>query len=278
LNIKIDVKSLEELMQSFYILTGIRIVIFDTEYHEVLSYPTENSKLCSILKSNPFIYEKCKECDLNSFYECRRKGELIIYKCHAGMVETATPLKENGAIIGYAMFGQIIDVKSKYKFKRGIAKLCKQYGLNEADAVAGANLIRYKSTAQIYAASRILEICTSYILLKELISIRNDMVFNKIAAYIEEHLSENITCENICSEFNLSRSSLYRISKANKSDGIASLIQNKRMEKAYQLIKNSDLKISDIASAVGFNDYNYFSKVFKMTYGFSPRKIRNKET
>lgn len=277
MSIKIIVESLKEIMQSFYTLTGIRIIIFDTEYNEVLSCPPEDSKLCSIMKYNPSAREKCKECDMNSFKECRRKGELIIYKCHAGMVETATPLKENGGVIGYAMFGQIVDNKNKDTLREKIAELSTKYGLDTAEALQAADYVKYKSVNQIYATSKILETCASYILLKELVSNKNDKLFSKINKYIEDNLSGNITTDTICKEFNISRSSLYRMFEDNNLDGIAKLIKHKRMEKAKKLIRYSDIAISEIATVIGFDDYNYFSKVFKHTYGISPSKFRKSQ-
>jgi AraC-like DNA-binding protein len=40
------------------------------------------------------------------------------------------------------------------------------------------------------------------------------------------------------------------------------------------LLKNTDLSISEIAVAVGFEDSNYFSRAFKRSYGLTPREHR----
>ncbi|MBP1990678.1 helix-turn-helix domain-containing protein [Paenibacillus eucommiae] len=47
-----------------------------------------------------------------------------------------------------------------------------------------------------------------------------------------------------------------------------------RLEKAKELLQQSDLKISEIASRVGYNDANYFSQCFKGVYGLAPGKYR----
>ncbi len=50
-----------------------------------------------------------------------------------------------------------------------------------------------------------------------------------------------------------------------------------RMEKAVELLKNTQLKTYAIAERVGYQEQNYFSYVFKKTYGVSPSKYRNRQ-
>ena len=45
---------------------------------------------------------------------------------------------------------------------------------------------------------------------------------------------------------------------------------------AEQMIRSTSMQISEIASNVGFYDYNYFSKVFHRKFGCSPREYRKK--
>ena len=54
----------------------------------------------------------------------------------------------------------------------------------------------------------------------------------------------------------------------------AAYILRRRMHKAKKLLKVTDLPISEIANNVGFSDYNYFSRVYKKTYGKSPKYYR----
>jgi two-component system response regulator YesN len=49
------------------------------------------------------------------------------------------------------------------------------------------------------------------------------------------------------------------------------------LQQAKILLKNSEKAISEIAEAVGFNDYNYFSRIFKKYYGISPRDYRKQK-
>lgn len=48
-----------------------------------------------------------------------------------------------------------------------------------------------------------------------------------------------------------------------------------RMERAKELLENSDIKILDIAERLGYTDNHYFSKAFKNYYDVSPSQYRN---
>ena len=99
--------SLLELMQDFYILTGIRIVIFDSAYREVLAWPADRCSFCRLMHDHEISEKQCAVRELHIFERCRKNSELEIYHCPAGLVEATAPLIDNGIIIGYIMFGQI---------------------------------------------------------------------------------------------------------------------------------------------------------------------------
>ncbi len=98
-------------MTSFYTLTNIKIVIFDECYHEIIAYPKENSKLCTLMQSGDKTKHKCIKSNIEAFETCKKTKQLLIYNCHAGLVEATAPLLDNGLIIGYIMFGQILFLK-----------------------------------------------------------------------------------------------------------------------------------------------------------------------
>ena len=52
------------------------------------------------------------------------------------------------------------------------------------------------------------------------------------------------------------------------------LLQRKRLSKAVELMCDTDLPISDIIAAVGYENNSYFHRVFKVRYGVTPRAFR----
>ena len=265
MSLKFDTHELADLMKNFYTLTGIRIVLFDENYREIFAYPKECSPFCLHMRQYPRFYELCCQSDKISFETCKKSGVLTTYKCHAGLIEATSPIMNNGSIIGYVMFGQVSDSKEKDDFKNSLLTLSKNYThSNEINELI--KKIKFKSKKQLVAASKILEACTSYILLKEIIKPSRIELFSAIDDYIASHLAEDITIPSLCRKFSISRTRLYAYIKA------------KRLTKAKELLQSTDMSVADISLAVGFSDYNYFLKAFKEHFGVSTKIIRKKET
>lgn len=262
------------LMQDFYLLTGIKIVLFDENYTELISYPLDKKTFCMHMRENAEFDHKCKVSDESFCRKCSVTKTLEIYKCHAGLTEAIAPIKDNGRIIGYMMFGQVTDNKDREAFTLQMKALCKTYKIDK-DLDKSIKKIKYKNTRQILAAAKILDALTEYILLKEMIHPSGKQLIDEIESFIDNHISEEITIERLCKEFKISRTKLYDIAKQHLGKGIAAFIKDKRLLKAKNLIKSTDMKIAEISYAVGFSDYNYFLREFKRKYGVSSKAYRN---
>ncbi len=274
MNLRFDTEQIEMLMQSFYTLTGIRFVLFDTAFREVISYPKESCDFCKLMKSCPKTRRKCNYADRRSFGKCEQENTLVIYKCHAGLHEAVIPLHENERIIGYLMFGQITDTPDKTKLYENVDMLAARYGFDQTVLQATVDAVTCKSVEEINAAAKIMEACTSYIIYKELITPESNRIIEAAKAFIEAHLGENAEITVLCEQLGVGRTRLYELFKAETGMGIAAYIRRRRMHRAKKLLKTTEMSIDEIAEAVGFADYNYFSRVYKKTYGRSPKSYR----
>ncbi|MBQ7794299.1 MAG: PocR ligand-binding domain-containing protein, partial [Clostridia bacterium] len=189
-----DIDGLRELMEQFYILTGMRIVLFDEAHNEIASYPEKGIPFCSYMRLDADFDCKCRMSDKISFERCNQTNSLTIYKCHAGLIEATAPLTDNGNIIGYIMFGQIGDIRDKNNFLDNLLKSGGYY--DTEDVIRNAKKIKFKSDKQITAAAKILETCTNYILIKEMVKQPRIHLITKIDRYIDENLEENLTVDS----------------------------------------------------------------------------------
>ena len=96
----------------------------------------------------------------------------------------------------------------------------------------------------------------------------------KIMEYVELHLGNEITIKRLSEITNMSISHLSKIFKSETKQTISEYIAKKRCEKAASFLKNTDYAIQDISSFVGYQDNNYFVKVFKKIYGITPSSYR----
>lgn len=269
MKIKLDTLNLLETMKYFHMLTGIRTVIFDAAFQEVLAYPEQACDFCQSIRASEELRDKCYKSDLAAFEQCKEMNNLYIYKCHAGLVEAAMPIRNENKIIGYMMLGQITDIKDKKGLKELETEILEKYGIT-----CNTSEIKYKNKNQILAATKLLEICTDYMILREMIEEENEKLSIAAKAYIDEHLSEEIDIYDLCDYVGTSRTKLYETFKKDCGIGIAAYIKEKRLATARRLLKNTEDSVAEISASVGFYDYNYFSRVYKQKYGVSPHKDR----
>jgi len=93
--------------------------------------------------------------------------------------------------------------------------------------------------------------------------------------YINKNYSrQNFQVTDLCDEFKLSRSQLYRKTNALLGTSISDYIQNIRLQKAQALLKDHSKSIADIAYEIGYTSPDYFSTVFKAKYNLTPSQFR----
>lgn len=98
----------------------------------------------------------------------------------------------------------------------------------------------------------------------------------KFLSYIEQHHArQDFQVSDLCGEFGLSRSQLYRKVTALLGESISYHIQNVRLRKAEELLMEGKYSIAEIAYQVGYSSPDYFSTVFRSKYGMPPSEFKN---
>lgn len=94
---------------------------------------------------------------------------------------------------------------------------------------------------------------------------------------IEAHLGEeDFNVEQLSAELLLSRSQLHRKLKALTGQTASAFLSNYRLQKAFDLLKDSRLSVGEVSVKVGFSTPQYFSTKFKEKYGYSPSEAPKK--
>jgi len=98
-------------------------------------------------------------------------------------------------------------------------------------------------------------------------------VGNVIGA-LEHDYAKEWRVSELLSIAHMSRSTLMRVFRRATGQTPIEYLVRLRIQKAMELLRNSDRTITEIAMDVGFNDSNYFSRQFRRITGSSPRQIR----
>ncbi len=99
-------------------------------------------------------------------------------------------------------------------------------------------------------------------------------IAQKAAAWIDSHYAESLTLASIAERYHVESSYFSKIFRQEMGVNLILYITQKRIEKSKEYIRYSDMGLMEIAFMVGYDDYTYFSRVFKKNEGISPREYR----
>lgn len=93
--------------------------------------------------------------------------------------------------------------------------------------------------------------------------------------YIESNFLNEIKIDDLAGIAHMSSRNFQRVFTKSMGTSVRDYIITQRLKYSCDLLKQSDLPITDIAYDSGFNDSNYYSRQFKKHYGITPRQFRN---
>ena len=99
----------------------------------------------------------------------------------------------------------------------------------------------------------------------------------EVILYLHKNYAGDIDMEKMASLVNLSVGRFIKAFKKATGHTPHAYLLNLRLFFAKELLANTDLAIYQVAAAVGIDDALYFSRIFKIRCGISPREFRNKK-
>lgn len=97
---------------------------------------------------------------------------------------------------------------------------------------------------------------------------------HEVALYLQNHIHESVSLEELAQRFFMSRSYLTRSFRNVTGFSVVEYMTYIRIQKAQHLLRESDRSITEIADLCGFGNITYFEKVFKTTTGHTPVQYR----
>ena len=271
-----DKEKLRQVLKDFHTLTGMTCSVFDANFNQIIFYPNPMATLCAKIKSTPKGRMRCQSSDMQACIKAAEKRAPHTFTCHAGLMDTATPIIYAGEIIGYMMFGQAVDEEGKFADKAKVIAACKNYGLEEGVVDKLYDALLVVNREKIEAAANILHICASYLHLRQIVKVEKNELASSIEAYLDENLERPIRLGDLCKQFSVTKNQLYTLFHTYFKTTVTAYILLKRLERAKSLLAMTNLPISQISEQVGFADYNYFIRLFKKKTGYTPLQFRKK--
>ncbi|AOT71347.1 response regulator transcription factor [Geosporobacter ferrireducens] len=102
---------------------------------------------------------------------------------------------------------------------------------------------------------------------------RNDEM-NAIVNYVEKNYQNRISLEEVADYVNLNPQYLSRLVKKELGIGFSNYVTNLKIEKAKELLLETDMPVLNISLELSYNEPNYFCRVFKKIVGMTPMEYR----
>lgn len=288
--------ALKSFIEHIELSFGLRIHVqkykntsfFDSELENVLSqYMIHDCDYCMYIKSNKLLWNKCIQMKNAVIRKCTIERTSFVGTCHAGVTEYIAPIYYNNSVVGYISVGgfKCDDSKKHFVFE----KLSEKYGLKKPvlddkySSLQNKFLCDFKTLiisldlVAEYISNIYQMLITTYSIAKEqspISSKENEVMYNVIE-YISKNITNDISVQKISLYCNCSKSFIHHLFKKKMNISIRNYINTLRVEKTKYYLARTDLLIKEIAFKVGFNDSNYFSKVFLDFCGISPTDYRN---
>ena len=129
---------------------------------------------------------------------------------------------------------------------------------------------------KLKAVANIIEMSAKFIHLSRVVSLKHPSTIERITKYVDDNLHNTISISDISRHLSLSKSYLSRLIKESFRMPLSQYVLRVKIEKAQMLFRDTNKDSKEIAVASGFDDPNYFSRVFKKIVGISPSQYRKR--
>ena len=107
--------------------------------------------------------------------------------------------------------------------------------------------------------------------------LKHNYVISRAEEYVKQNFCDpNITLISVAEYVHMSPAHFSTVFSQTVGKPFISYLTGLRMERAKKLLVSGDMKLSDIAMEIGYNEPNYFSHVFRKTEGLTPKEYRNR--
>ena len=103
----------------------------------------------------------------------------------------------------------------------------------------------------------------------------NNPFIKQVCNYIYVHFNQNFNIKDLSEKFSVNEFYLSHLFKKETEKTINTYLEDIRIMKAKEMLKDNLLSIAEIANLVGYEDNNYFTKVFKKKCEMTPSKFRS---
>ncbi|QHI68528.1 helix-turn-helix domain-containing protein [Tichowtungia aerotolerans] len=253
---------MNEVMSRLHRLFDIRITFFDVQEDEQRDFHIKPmSPFCRALRKQKSMDQKCKTCDRENLAEAKQLRDVHIYHCHAGLIEGIVPLYDRRNLyLGAIVFGQLRDPDTKANEDWSGAQKKHRLSLSPCPMEKARDI------------GHLLKLVSESMIDRELIRRQSNPWVATLDSYIEQHLHEKITTDDLARQIDKSESFITHHFPLEFGSTPRQHILKRRMEEAKLMLENGT-SVQETAERLGFYDAFHFSKTFKRFWNKPPSTV-----
>ena len=235
-------------------------------------YNSHECIYCMLVKSSAECWQRCKIGQERAMEKLAEEGAFF-GSCYAGVGEFVFPINAFGKTVGMISVGGYVGSKEKrvafsssYGFREERLSSLTKEALSEN--IPDFELVKTLVTPLSAMLTLQVEKNSSE-------TVGAEGLYGKILSILHTAYTRKISVSEIASECHYSPSFISRYFKKKSGMTVNEYLAKIRMEKAEQLLVNTDMRLEEIAASVGFSDTNYFISFFSSYFGKPPKTYRN---
>ena len=280
-------KEITDFINAIRELSGVGICYYDLNaFFNYDKYGIKNNRghyceFCEKARALPGGREACEKSDKGeAIMLAKQYKEPFFYECHMGMRELVIPLIREETLLGLVFVGQS-RMEDTCNDKIGLnasrlngdpAEFLKLY--HKLPLVSQKNILNIGTILTQYFDVRI---WNNELLSSDTTSVGSNIdLAEAIYRYVQLNYRHKLSTKDIAGEFHVNASYASRRFSQRYQRTITEHISRVRIERAKMLLQETEAPIGNIALNVGFDDINYFSRVFKEITKVSPLAYRKR--
>lgn len=264
--------TIQQLLQDLHAATGLATHLYDAQQRGLIHYG-KTQPICNLLHINTGALRPCYAFDDRCFAEAERTGDIFSTECPLGLYTAIAPIFDAGKLIGFLQLdGALIDTdEALTNTRQAILTLSPESAARVDEKLLQTVRIREELAT---AVPTLLRMACNYIEVNSLFPLGNITLGILAKRYIKHNLQNKLTLADICANLHCSKATLTETFRREFDITIVQYINRVRLEKACNLLCNTDLPIHAVAEECGFSGAEYFSSLFKRALGTSPLAYR----
>ena len=251
---------------------NIRILFFDAAGHMLtVGQNRPDSVYCRLMRRHLYGKQTCFAQDEAKRQEAAETRSLVCYQCHAGLMEAIIPIYHQQQLLGTVFIGQF---RSSELMPQWVSRDAEASDVRSSVETA-FNELPYVPQERIDHILGLFKILVDYIIAQRMISLGADSLVGKLVTLMEQRISSSFTLQQAASAVGKSPSSVSHLFKKHFGQSFKQAFLEMKLEHADELLRgNSTASVTQVAEAVGYDDPQYFSRLYKKHRGIAPSMSR----